>query len=157
MQETSKVVEVNGISYEVFKFPVKESFKILIKLLKYIGGGVGQGMKGGDLSGNDKGVGGMQIEVGDMLSGLADRLDDEEAWTLVETILTYIHMKKEGGYAKINIELDFQDNFQEIFFVVWESLKFNFSRFLALTSPLLEKVGRKSPSTTSTTKTSKKT
>lgn len=153
MQEKSKVVTVNGTDYELHKFPVKESFKILIKLLKYIGGGVGEGMKGGDLSSNDKGIGGMKIEVGNMLSGLADRLDDDEAWTLVETILSYVEMKKTGGYAKINIEVDFEDNFQEIFFVVWEALKFNFSRFLALTSPLLEKVGRKSASTTSTKKT----
>lgn len=147
MQETSKVVEVNGTDYELFKFPVKESFKILIKLLKYIGGGIGQGMKG-DVLDEKKGIGGMSIEVGDILSGLADRLDDDEAWELVKTILGFVHMKKEKGYAKINIEVDFQDNFQEIFFVVWEALKFNFSRFLALTSPLLAKVGRKSASTT---------
>jgi len=131
------IKEIGGEKFEMMPLPPKKAIKILIRLSKIVGGAVAKtGIKG-----TGKGIADSEIDFGSMLSGVFERLDEDNISNTIDEMLVHIGKYSEttGGYKKVTLEVDFVGKLGQLFEVIKEYLIYNYSDFLSGALGLIKK------------------
>ena len=116
---------INGKVFEFWTLPPKEALRILTKLSKIIVPGFAKGI--GNVS-NDKLLD-TQIDLGSMAGTIVNNLDENEMLYIIEQLLLYTKITKDGGLKNCNLETDFQGKLGLLVNVIKESIEVNYKDF----------------------------
>ena len=137
MDNSGIIREVGGRKYQFYKLPVKKALRILIRIAKILGVSIGKGFAGYDTS---KNIADQEINVGEMVGGLLGRLEENEVIDLIEEILQHIFVQANGtDFKKIDLEIDFDDRLGDLFGVISEALKINYTDFFGAAFGLVKR------------------
>lgn len=116
---------IDGHDVEIFQLPVPISLKVLTRLSKILAKPIGSAISGDEIK--DQNILDKNINLGNILGNLGDRLDEEIVITTIEMILPYISIKQ-----KIPRNLESFDEYGVIFLlkVVYKALEVNYADFL---------------------------
>lgn len=133
---------IDNRNYEFSLLPVKKAKKILFIITQLLGPSIGKAMSG--LTSLDTDI---ETEIlpllGNAVSGLTERLNEQELDIIVDTLLPYIKIENEGAYRNIMLDTDFCGQLKSFYKVIFASLEVNFTDFLDGIKPLLKKVKQK--------------
>lgn len=128
-----KAFEVEGFTYEIFPMEVEESLDILVKLMRIVGGSVGQGIAGADSAQGllDKDLN--QLDLGAILNGLATRLNEDEVKLITRALLDQRYVAVKGTPGKPGGPMDHKEHFRgrigAMMLVMGKALEVNYADF----------------------------
>lgn len=120
-EEVTRVIENN--EYVFTTLPVKTSIKTLTKLTKLIVGPIGSAINGKDTISDALG----DIDVGSLISGLSDRLDEDEVYGIIETFAGVILHK--GQRLSSILDAHFGGNPALLLKVIGAALEIEYANF----------------------------
>lgn len=148
--------EVDGIRYQMLPLPVQKSTVVLTRLAKIVFDPLGKAVSAIDMDNSgsssllDKNID-MSL-VGKAIAAFGDRLEEAVVWnTIVELLSTVEKGNDQGGFSKINIEVDFLGQIGHLLKVVTKSINVNYHDFLVPILGGLEKAKHLMPFKTQST------
>jgi hypothetical protein len=125
------VFEVGGTQYEMLHLPVKDSLRILTRLTKILSEPFGKAvaaLQSGE--GFDQEVDFDMI--GDAITSLGDRLDEDLVLNTIMELLTRVKVQNEqgNGFVRLNPDTQFAGRTGDLLEVVAHVLNFNYRDFL---------------------------
>lgn len=128
----TKTKTICGHQYEVTQFPAMIGLRKAIKLSKIIGPGIGKAV--GD-SGSIANIMDGEINIGDAVASLVDRLDEHSTTAFILELFSMTHRERKDLSADANFNEAFTGNYGEMVQALSFILEVNYGSFFgALTA-----------------------
>jgi len=130
MARESKTKTIDGEQYTFYQINPRQSMKCLTRIIKLIGGPMGLGMdtNGLDNSKDIEDILGSNVNIGVIVSGICDRLDDDNVEYIIDTLLSQTIHKGKGEVSKSFDEL-FAGKLPHLFKVVFAAMEVEYGDF----------------------------
>ena len=124
---------IDDNEYEFLQIPVKQSLRILTRLLKLVGEPMGQAA---GAFGNGTGGNILDREInfdllGKAMGALTEKLDEDLVVNTISELLEHVNVKNDGGcFVRMDMELFFGRRIGHLLKVVRKTLEVNYADFL---------------------------
>jgi len=129
---------IDDEQYTFCMLPVKQSIRLLTRILKIIGPALGGAATGEDI----RNIG--DIDLGMVVSGICSRLDENDVEHIIDTLLTQVLHSGKGNLQQI-FDAHFGGRLPHLLKVVAAALEVNYGDFFGGKLDIEELLGRATP------------
>jgi hypothetical protein len=123
---------IDGEEYTFCQLPVKQSIRLLTRIIKFIGPSLGIGIHGEGI----RSIADIEIDPGAIISNLCSRIDEQEIEYIIDALLSQVLHNGKGNLQQV-FDAHFGGRIPHLFKVVAAALEVNYGDFLG---GVLEKI-----------------